>query len=66
VRLWYGDKQANTQFGATLDGKNKNYYFVDDFLLSLTAGTGMKKSIDVETGGRCSDFKPFGTWEITL
>lgn len=66
IRLWYGDKQATTQFGATVDGKNKMYYLTDAFLLSPLAGTGMKKSIDVQAGGRCSDFKPFGTWTMSL
>lgn len=30
------------------------------------AGPGPKKTIDVAAGAKCSAFKPFGTWSITL
>jgi len=66
ARLWYDDSAAASNFGATVAGSNANYYLRDAFALATTAGTGPKKTIDVQAGAKCSAFKPFGTWSKTL
>ncbi|HZE87565.1 MAG TPA: SBBP repeat-containing protein [Methylomirabilota bacterium] len=65
ARLWYNDSQANSQFGSTVGSSTNDYFLKDGFVLSTTAGTGPKKTIDVEAGARCSAFKPFGIWTTT-
>lgn len=66
ARLWYNDSAANSRFDATIDSSNSDYYLLDSFLLSATPGSGPKKTIDVQSGTKCSPFKPFGTWTTTL
>jgi hypothetical protein len=66
ARLWYNDSAANSRFDATVDANNSDYYLLDGFLLSTSPGPGPKKTIDVQSGAKCSPFKPFGTWSITL
>lgn len=64
-RLWYNDSVANSQFGATINAVANNYYLVNNSLLNLSVGSGPRKTIDVQSGAKCSAFKPFGTWTIT-
>ncbi|HSW97470.1 MAG TPA: PKD domain-containing protein [Candidatus Saccharimonadales bacterium] len=66
ARLWYNDSQANSQFGATIGSNTTNYFLGDAFTLLTSAGAGPKKTIDIQSGAKCSAFKPFGTWSITL
>ncbi|HSW88862.1 MAG TPA: hypothetical protein VLG12_06895 [Candidatus Saccharimonadales bacterium] len=66
ARLWYNDSQANSQFGATIGNTTTNYFLGDALTLLTSAGTGPKKTIDIQSGAKCSAFKPFGTWSITL
>ncbi len=65
ARLWYNDSQANSQFGATIGTNPSNYYLLNNFVLSTTAGSGPKQTVDVQGGAACSAFKTFGTWIIT-
>jgi WD40 repeat protein len=66
ARLWYNDNQANSRFGATVDGNNNTYYLLDNFVLGSNPGPGPKKTIDVAAGAKCSPFKLFGTWSRTM
>ncbi len=66
ARLWYNDSAANSKFGLSLNAASTNYYLRDAFGLSPTAGPGPQKTIDVQAGAKCSAFKPFGTWAVTL
>ena len=65
ARLWYNDSAANSQFGANIAGTDSAYYLLDNFNLGTSAGSGPKDTIDVQSGAKCSDFKPFGTWSVT-
>ncbi len=65
ARLWYNDTQANTHFSATIGQNTTDYFLRDNFLLSTIPGQGPKKTIDIQSGAKCSPFKPFGTWNIT-
>lgn len=64
ARLWYNDPAANSHFGATLNTSSTDYYLRDSYQLATTAGTGPKETINVQSGARCSPFKPFGAWSI--
>jgi uncharacterized delta-60 repeat protein len=66
ARLWFNDSVANSRFGATIGATTSDYFLRDGFLLAPTAGPGPKKTVDVQAGAKCSPFKPFGTWSITL
>jgi uncharacterized protein YaiE (UPF0345 family) len=65
ARLWYNDAAANSQFGATI-GTVSDFYLRDGFVLANGPGAGPKKTIDVAAGAKCSAFKPFGTWSISI
>lgn len=65
ARLWYNDNTANSRFGATIDASSNTYYLLNNLILSSSVGTGPKKTIDVQSGTKCSPFKPFGIWTIT-
>jgi len=64
ARLWFGDAGANSRFAVTM-GSTATYYLHNGFTLTTTAGNG-KSSLAVESGAKCSPFKPFGTWSTTL
>ena len=70
ARLWFNDGQANSSFGAGIEevdgGQVLDYFLFNNFLLGPAAGPGPKKTVDVGAGKRCSDFKPFGTWKMTI
>jgi hypothetical protein len=66
ARLWYNDSAASSQFGLTMGNITNRYYLHDAYALTASVGLGPKKMIDVQSGVKCSDFKPFGTWAITL
>ena len=70
ARLWYNDAQASSGFAAGIEeissGQTLDYFLLNNFLLGPAAGPGPKKTVDVGAGKRCSDFKPFGTWKITI
>jgi Leucine-rich repeat (LRR) protein len=66
ARLWYNDSAANSHFGTTLDSVITDYYLLNNYLLGINPGSGPKRTIDVGAGYRCSPFKSFGTWTITL
>jgi hypothetical protein len=66
ARLWYDDHEASSKFSATIAGSTNDYYLSDLFALAGAAGPGPKKTIDVQSGAKCSAFKPFGTWSVTL
>jgi hypothetical protein len=65
ARLWFNDSAANSRFEATI-GSPHTYSLGDGFALTSAAGPGPKKTIDVAAGAKCSAFKPFGTWSVTL
>ena len=65
ARLWFNDSAANSGFDATI-GSPHTYFLGDGFALATTPGPGPKKTIDVAAGAKCSAFKSFGTWSITL
>jgi hypothetical protein len=66
ARLWYNDTAANSQFGATIASSANDYFLRDNLILATTTGAGPKKTIDLQSGAKCSAFKSFGTWTITL
>jgi hypothetical protein len=66
ARLWFNDAAANSRFDTTLDGTTSDWYLRDLFALAPTPGPGPKKTIDVQSGAKCSVYKPFGTWTTTL
>ena len=65
ARLWFNDSAANSRFDATL-GSPHTYFLADGFALASAPGPGPKKTIDVAAGAKCSAFKSFGTWSVTL
>ena len=65
ARLWFNDSAANSRFDSTI-GSPATYYLGNGFVLITAPGGGPKKTIDVAAGAKCSPFKPFGTWSITL
>lgn len=65
ARLWYNDGQANSQFGATIGTSTSSYYLLNNLLLGSNVGIGPKEIVDVQSGAKCSTFKPFGTWTVT-
>jgi len=66
ARLWYNDSKADSKLGVILGNSVQNYFLHNNFLLGTTTGVVPKKTIDIQSGARCSSFKPFGTWSITL
>jgi hypothetical protein len=65
ARLWYNDSQASSNFGATIGSNASTYYLLNNLLLGTNVGSGPKKTVDIQSGAKCSAFKPFGTWTIT-
>jgi sugar lactone lactonase YvrE len=65
ARLWYGDATASSRFDAAIAGPETNSLLAGS-VLSVTAGSGPRQTIDVAAGAKCSPFKPFGTWSRTL
>jgi len=70
ARLWSNDGQANSMFDATVGGASPPYYLRDGSVLSNSAGSGPKKTIDVFVDNKiaCPDraFNLLGSWIITL
>jgi hypothetical protein len=66
ARLWYNDSMASSQFGLTIGNIMNNYFLGDGYALITSVGLGPKKTIDVQSGAKCSAFKPFGTWTTIL
>jgi predicted extracellular nuclease len=66
ARLWFNDAAANSRFDATVDTATSDWYLRDLSALAKTPGPGPKKTIDVQSGAKCSVYKPFGTWTATL
>jgi hypothetical protein len=65
ARLWFNDSAANSRFDATI-GSPATYYLRSGPILATTAGSGPKTTIDVAAGAKCSAYKSFGMWSITL
>ena len=65
ARLWFNDSAASSQFGATIDSVATSYYLLTGQTLGTAPGTGPKQTADVQSGAKCSAFKPFGTWTVT-
>jgi hypothetical protein len=65
ARLWFNDAAADSRVEATI-GSPVTYYLRDGFALATTPGPGPKQKIDVAAGAKCSPFKSFGTWSLTL
>lgn len=65
ARLWFNDSVANSRFDATI-GSAATYYLLNGSALSTAAGAGPKNTIDVAAGAKCSAYKVFGTWSVTL
>lgn len=65
ARLWYNDAQANSRFGTTIASNINDWYLVTGFGLSVNPGAGPKKTIDVQSGAKCSAYKLFGSWVTT-
>ena len=66
ARLWYNDSQANSLFDAKIGGIDNNYYLLTNSILGTNVGAGPKQTSDISSGAKCSPFKSFGTWTITL
>ena len=65
ARVWFDDSSANSRFSASI-GTSKTYFLREVFALATTAGVGPKKTIDVAAGAKCSPYKTFGAWSITI
>jgi hypothetical protein len=65
ARLWYNDVAAGSRFGAAIGGADNPYYLLSGSVLGTSAGSGPKATVDVQSGAKCSAFKPFGTWSVT-
>lgn len=65
ARLWYGDSAANSRINTSFLSGSTNYLLLNNFILGASSGL-TKKKIDVQSGAKCSDFKPFGTWVISI
>jgi hypothetical protein len=66
VRLWYGNMQFDSQFGATIDTAQQAYYLHNGAALATSPGSGTGQQGIIQAGARCSNFKTFGTWATTL
>jgi hypothetical protein len=66
ARLWYNDTQANSKFNSTIASNTSDYFLLNNYILGTSTGTGPKKTSDISTGAKCSPFKSFGTWTVTL
>ena len=68
ARLWLGDGQVPSRFGATIGGVAKNYYLLQGFRLGNAPGPGPKSTRDVVLGSKAAcptrSFTPFGTWTL--
>jgi len=73
ARFWYNgqaidtgaSRDAGSRFDATIGTSTENYFLRAGSALSTTAGSS-KTSVDVSAGAKCSAFKPFGSWIMTL
>lgn len=65
ARLWYNDAAANSRFDATI-GSPATRYLVNGLALSTSPGSGPQKTVDVAAGAKCSAYKSFGTWSVTV
>jgi hypothetical protein len=65
ARLWFNDSAANSRFDATI-GSPASYFLQTGFGLATSPGAGPKATVDVAAGAKCSPYKTFGTWSITL
>ena len=63
ARLWFNDVAANSRFGATIAGDDRDYFLRSGFTLSTTAGAS-RQSVDASSAGKCGPFVPLGTWRI--
>jgi len=66
ARLWLNDSAANSQIGVTIGGSDNPYDVLSNPSLSTSVGSGPKSDVDVAADAKCSAFKSFGTWPITL
>lgn len=65
AKMWFNDKEENSQFGVVINKKKSDYFLRDNFILSQTQGSSLK-TITVSTADKCGVFKPFGTWRVRL
>jgi len=65
ARLWFNDAAADSRLDLTL-GNPSTRHVASGFALAPAPGPGPKLTIDVAAGAKCSSFKPFGTWTMTL
>lgn len=63
--LSYNNSIVDSKFDATIDGTDTTYHLLDGFVLGTPAGSSTK-TVSVAAGAKCSPFKSFGTWTITL
>ena len=64
ARLWFGDQDADSHFGAIIGDASSDFYLLGSNILGTSAGVGPKTSIDVKVD-RAKDGNPyraFGTW----
>jgi hypothetical protein len=65
AKIWFNDKEEDSQFGVVINKKKSDYFLRDNFILSQTQGSSLK-TITVSTEDKCGIFKPFGTWRVRL
>lgn len=65
ARIWFGDASANSRFDAMIASSSGTYYPITGSALSTSAGSS-RKFLDTAAGAKCSPYKPFGSWSITL
>lgn len=64
ARLWFGDSAANSQFGMT-NCTPTTYFLQTGVVLGNAPGTS-RQHVDVAAGPKCSAYKAFGTWSVTV
>lgn len=66
ARLWYNDSDADSRLDVEIDNTASTDYLVGGLLLSSSVGSGPKLTVDVSAGAKCSPYKSFGTWSMTV
>ena len=66
ARLWYNDSAANSRLDIEIDNAASTDYLIGGLALSSGTGSGPKLTVDVAAGAKCSAYKSFGTWTMTV
>jgi hypothetical protein len=67
VVLWWDDAEANSGFGATVDGADRTYYIRGNYNLGLVPGLGPKSQSSIDVEEDSCGYQPqfgFGSWSF--